>query len=1110
MLRESPPTALARRSVPAIGLLGFAAACLLSALGAKAPAGEPAGEPDPALAGDPLYQEFLRVNYVFNRELYELCIPRYEKILAAKPGPALAPHVRHALALCHYHLASKAREASASALASVAPEAATRSGTGGAIEGKAAQHARKAIEHLRVAILDRKFGARAAATVTLGQTFLLLGDSASAAQAFAWVLERGSAPEDIEAALAGLADAKYRSGDFEGAARAYRQILERAPAGDARERAEFALGLSIYRKLERSAAADLRDDAEAAECERIFAGIAARAESPLAGDAAYMLALLLERRGDDEAAVARFAELARSGRGEHAELARFGLASALARSGKHREACVEWERFLEAHPASERRDLAAVQLARSLLEVGRRDEGAAILRKLLRSPSAATEAAILLARAEAAEGGDPAKAAAAFEEVLAARPSDPRRAEVELELAAARIEAGEAARAVESLKRLAEKPESGERAAYLLAYALSRSGDAKASLEACARFRASYPKSAFLDSILAIEAEDHFLSGDYLRAHEAYEASAARLAGRGDPSRAAKAKFRAAEALYFAGEYAKAAEALRALASSDHAGARDPALSNLRLLLADCAYQSKDYENAAVEFRRFLEEASAPGGNVRPEDLAEARFKLAHALQLAGKADAAEEAYRAALAKDPSGPRALEVRFELGQLAFARKDYAAASVEFEEVARAGGPEKLVPNALRFLGWIAREGGDPKLAAEKYGELVRRFPEHPLAADAEIELAACLQACGRGEEAAELLRAFAKKRPGDPRVGLASLREAQALAKAGKHAEALSILEKLRDSGGGGNALPAVLYEIAWCHRALGDLGRARESYRRILESPSPGELGSATRLELAELEFDRGAYAEAKALLSPLAGASPNEKALYRLAWCSYQLGEHADAIACEKAFSEAFPESEFRDELALVAARSHLALGRAGEAEAIFRRVASGPADREESKLAAVSLGECLLESRKFREAAEAFREFLARNPEGGLAYRARFGLAFARENLGDGEDAIRLYRRVVEETDTAFAARAQFQIGQCLAARERYEDAIVEFLQVPARFGYREWTSRALLQVAGCFEALGDREKARKYYREVIESHPDRDEAALARERLARLERT
>ncbi|MGQ9591810.1 MAG: tetratricopeptide repeat protein, partial [Planctomycetota bacterium] len=299
MLRESSPTALKRRSGSAIRLFGLAAAFILSAPASMAPAGDAAGEPDPALAGDPLYQEFLRVNYVFNRELYELCIPRYEKILAAKPGPALAPHVRYALALCHYHLASKAEERGSSALASVAPGAAVRSGTGGAVEGKAAQHARKAIEHLRAAVLDRKFGARAAATVTLGQTFLLLGDPASAAQAFAWVLERGSAPEDIEAALAGLADAKYRSEDFEGAARAYRQILERAPAGGARERAEFALGLSIYRKLERSAPAEFRESAEADECEKVLAGIAARPESPLAGDAAYMLALLQERRGDD-------------------------------------------------------------------------------------------------------------------------------------------------------------------------------------------------------------------------------------------------------------------------------------------------------------------------------------------------------------------------------------------------------------------------------------------------------------------------------------------------------------------------------------------------------------------------------------------------------------------------------------------------------------------------------------------------------------------------------------------------------------------------------------------------------------------------------------------
>jgi TolA-binding protein len=100
-----------------------------------------------------------------------------------------------------------------------------------------------------------------------------------------------------------------------------------------------------------------------------------------------------------------------------------------------------------------------------------------------------------------------------------------------------------------------------------------------------------------------------------------------------------------------------------------------------------------------------------------------------------------------------------------------------------------------------------------------------------------------------------------------------------------------------------------------------------------------------------------------------------------------------------------------------------------------------------------------------------------------------------------------MKYYRDVVDETNTPTAARAQFQLGQCLVAVQDYRKAILELLQVAAKYAYPEWTSKAILQVAGCFEAMEDLENAKKYYREVVKDFPDRAEAKLARERLSQL---
>ena len=146
--------------------------------------------------------------------------------------------------------------------------------------------------------------------------------------------------------------------------------------------------------------------------------------------------------------------------------------------------------------------------------------------------------------------------------------------------------------------------------------------------------------------------------------------------------------------------------------------------------------------------------------------------------------------------------------------------------------------------------------------------------------------------------------------------------------------------------------------------------------------------------------------------------------------------------------------------------------------------------------------------QERKLDEARKRFEAFLSAFPESATKYRARFGLAWIDESQGRLDQAVTRYREVARETATPTGARAQFQIGQCLAAKKDWRNAIAEFLQVPASYGHAEWTSKALLQTAGCFEALEDAENALRYYKEVIETHPDRDEAKLARERVSKLE--
>jgi TolA-binding protein len=1067
---------------------------------------KPALPVDEGKEKDPVHDEFLKVNYLFNRELYDLAIPRYEAILQANPGYARAEAIHHALALSHYNLAAKATPR---------PGAPGKAETAPGAEGDPrTAHLRKSVHHLKEALKKKDFEPRLESTRLLGQCLLLLQDGANAAKTFQWVLERSPRGKESAAAAIGLGEALAMQSRHSEAATAFRKALELGPEDDERERAEYHLALALARS---------GDAAAEAEGTKVLDRLAA-ASGPYADDARYMKASVRQSRGDDAGAIEDFAKLVEAGSPEFEEAARFGLGTALLRAGRHAEAADALKKLLDRFPQGARKDLASVYLARALIESGKAGAGLKMLQDLRASPSAGGEASLWLARM-LVRHGKPRNAVPVLEAALGAGARGTSKDALELELASALLADGQFDAAGEALSRFeAAHRESGsahaDQVAYLKAYALHRAGKHAASLEACARFANDHPESPLRKEAAALAAENHFLANDHEKALSAYGAYLEEFDTALDGLTKLKGRFRMAQAMYLAGRPGEAMKAIEAIdpaalgEEAERAFREDPLFATHRYVLGDAAYRLKDHARAQGELAAFLEDPRLEPAGLTAE-ANDARFKLAHALQLSGNIAGARAAFVKALRTDPKSPHAEQILFELGQIAYAEKDMDAAAQAFAKVASRGRDSRFAPHALRFLGWIAYEKKDYAGAAESYEKLATTYPEHELAPDAEYHLALSLQGAGRREEAARALERFRAKRPDDPRLARILLQEAIQLVKDGKHDEALASLEKLRKEKGGEEILPSILYETAWCHRGRKDLDLARAAYGELIALEHAGELGATARLELAELEFEEKNYAKALETLEPLAKAprlptdpALREKVLYRIVWTRHMLGDAAGTLAAEDAFLKEFPSSPLALELSVLAAKAHLAKGDPAKAGAIFLSITEAKPGSPEAEAAELGHAECLAEERKFAESRKRFEAFLGRHPGSPSAYRARFGIAWAAENTGRHDEAMKLYREVARETATPTGARAQFQLGQCLVAKKNHKDAIAEFLQVAAGYRYPEWTSRALLQAAGCFEALGDAENARKYYEEVVTGYPGRDEARLARERISKLE--
>jgi TolA-binding protein len=114
---------------------------------------------------------------------------------------------------------------------------------------------------------------------------------------------------------------------------------------------------------------------------------------------------------------------------------------------------------------------------------------------------------------------------------------------------------------------------------------------------------------------------------------------------------------------------------------------------------------------------------------------------------------------------------------------------------------------------------------------------------------------------------------------------------------------------------------------------------------------------------------------------------------------------------------------------------------------------------------------------------------------------------LAWALQNQGQTDQAIREYQTVTEETSTETAVKAQFMIGECYFAKKQHKEAVRHFLKAAFGYNHDEWTPLAYFEAARCFEVLKDIPHAINSYKAVIEKYPKHNKAVEAKRRLAAL---
>ena len=844
-----------------------------------------------------------------------------------------------------------------------------------------------------------------------------------------------------------------------------------------------------------------------ADATRLFASLADAEGDAISQQSSLRLARSLEASGRFKDAGPAFRIALKASIAPVRHDAMLGLAS-LSRTLGDPDEAVELLAALRREAPNYRQGIVSLELGIASLELEKPEDAASHFGDAAKDKGLGDSAAYWLAQTSL-RIGDAKAAAARLGEALEAYPESPLQARMAYDLADSLAQDGEterSRRAFESFrKKFSDHPLVADALYTETTLALS-AGNFSRAIRLAERLLRRHPEHELAADAAFVLGEAHYRGDDADAAlrvfRELLSADELREGLRG------QAEYRLGMSLYRAGQSAEAQRVLERVVEADNDAVSDadttgtgtdmrfaPALT----ALGSIAFQDNEWERAAAYFRRALEADDSAGPNRDDTGM-----KLGLAL---ARLDETEEAmaWFEPLAHE-GGPHAVHATFEIGQsLEQMGRDDEAAQV-FSKLLEEHPGSRFEGHALRRLGAIALRRGNPEAGIRHLADAASILGDDtPL----RIDRARGLLDLQRADDAVALL---SPSEPGEPAEQIAW--RGIACVRAGRSIAACTEFDRLEIDSLDPGLAELVRLEHA---RGLNETGRAEDAQRMLAAlgaSARSNGITSRATIELASIMIDESRHAEAIDVLDSLFESASLPAALcdaarYQAAWARFSLGEHQAVIDLLDGPTPACDSYELTTATRFLLAESLLAVGRASAAADRFAVIVLTAPESAEHAPSLLRLGEAQGAAQRWADSAAAYTTYLETYPDSSDWFRARFGLGWAAENAGDPEGAMSHYRQVTDSHRGATAARAQFQIGECLFAQGRHEEAVREFLRVDILYAESEWSAAALYEAGRCFEAIGKIGEARSQYREVVGRFAESEWAGAARERLSALGR-
>lgn len=1010
-------------------------------------------------------REFYSANGLINRGLHELAAVEYRKFLNDHPSHEKAPVAKYGLGVCLYHL-------------------------------KKFEEAAEVLSPLRKI---KEFAFSAEVATMLGQCHLETGHEDAALEDFEDVLAHQPKHALADDAAAGMVEALYRLGRYGEVITRCGQIDSRWPNSPLRIRTTFLSGLSAMQKGDPQAAA--------ARFEELLKD---HPDDSLADQATSLLAQYYHRANLLDRAVEEYQRVLSRAGSHFVPDALHGLGLLALQHGDPQTAGTFFDRLLKDYSDNPLAASARFYRGRAWFEAGDFDRALDMFEQCRNEHGGvdADQVAYWIAKCSLKKGRY-ADAATALEQVSGEFPKSALLPEAAYDRAVALARSGQSSEAVAALEAFRTRfPNQAlaKDALWLLATLEHDLKNYDKSLEHCRTYLKLLPKDAPSAEALCLMAENEFLSSRFEEAAASFERCLA-----ADPTgpQAVRARLRRGTALYDLGKFDEAEPILKKVVA-DGAGEFEFA----RFALGDICFQRGEWKNAIAHLQTYSK------GDAGTPALDDALLKVGIAQQREHDYAAALKSLDRLLQEFAQSPFHLQAVFERGQTLVLLGRWEEAAATFRQVMAEGADSRFAPYALNHLGSIAMKDGDFQHAAEFFEKAAERLGDADGAAESLFQRGQALLAAGQAKAAEHAFQKLIDGHPKHDRALEARAQLAVAISRQNRYADAIDAIARLERHSLdklGAALRAAVLYEKAWCLHQLDRKDEAIAAYRTLLDLHPGGDVATHATLELAGLEANQGRYQVAADLVRGLpredtAADSKGSKdisaqRIYQLAVYEYQLGKFSEAAELFGEFLSSYPDHAQATSASFYCGESLVKIGRFEPAVAHLTKVAKGASSGPLYLPSLLRLGEALAHLQRWARSEEVFAEYLDHAADGDQWFQAQFGVGWAREHQGRHGEAISAFEKVVARHKGPTAARAQFQIGECLFAQNKFEDAARELLKVDILYAYPEWSAAALYEAGQCFNRLAQRGQARKQFQDVVERFEGTKWADMASVRLSEL---